>query len=336
MKAPDKESSSSKSDSVITNSNNQSNPSAIHEGDSIELCLMQRSSKSTLAFPLSDTWPINDDLMTRYHNNISGDHSSSSHLTMMPWHFTPDALLFGRFMLATPEYLLLENDRDIRELKAALKEAKSWGATDDMKYIEQALQQLLTEAEEISQLHLNKNLERDIDAARRFLDKVKNEQHEQHVRERKRKSIDASGKKGGVLDNATNESSPSSTSLVVDDNDIPEAYKQHHMQLAGSNEFSLPSNSSTKDANGNNDHKTTTTTHQHQINTPTTEYYFYQAKDGQHIYLHPLDIKILKYEYGDYQDFPESLVVKSTCVQETSLTEVFIKKKNKVILIINI
>ncbi|KAI9309191.1 hypothetical protein BJ944DRAFT_194635 [Cunninghamella echinulata] len=324
IKSSNKEpSSSSTSNTAITN--NQSNLSTMHEGDSIELCLMQRSSKSTLAFPISDTWPINDDLVAKYHHN-----SRSSHLTMMPWHFTPDALLFGRFMLATPEYLLLENDRDIRELKDALKDAKEWGAHEDIKFIEQGLRQLLTEAEEISQLHLNKNLDRDIELAKQFLNRVKNEQHEQHVRERTRKSIDYSGK--GLNNSNTTESS-SSAVAVVDEKDIPEAYKQLHMQLAGSNDLPLSSTSSSSDKNDNNDNKKTPHLHQqhqqhqqHQLKVPTTEYYFYQAKDGQHIYLHPLDIKILKHEFGDYQDFPESLTVKSTCIQETSLTEDVRKK----------
>lgn len=40
---------------------------------------------------------------------------------------------------------------------------------------------------------------------------------------------------------------------------------------------------------------------------------FYQASDGSHVYLHPLDIRILKQEFGDYSAFPPKI---SARVQE--------------------
>ncbi|KAI9011747.1 hypothetical protein DFJ74DRAFT_710656 [Hyaloraphidium curvatum] len=33
-------------------------------------------------------------------------------------------------------------------------------------------------------------------------------------------------------------------------------------------------------------------------------FHFYQAADGSHVYLHPLDVRILKQEFGDYAAFP--------------------------------
>eukprot|EP00158_Paraphelidium_tribonemae_P006588 Partr_v1_DN27892_c0_g1_i4_m23370 putative Ring finger protein len=49
--------------------------------------------------------------------------------------------------------------------------------------------------------------------------------------------------------------------------------------------------------------------------------FFYQALDGQHLYLHPLDIKIIKSEYGDYCNFPDEICVKIDCLTESTLTE---------------
>ncbi|TPX58352.1 hypothetical protein PhCBS80983_g03202 [Powellomyces hirtus] len=50
-------------------------------------------------------------------------------------------------------------------------------------------------------------------------------------------------------------------------------------------------------------------------------YYFYQSMDGQHLYLHPLDIKVLKYEYETYDRFPDHIEVDVIKVQESTMTE---------------
>ncbi|KAI9028288.1 hypothetical protein CLU79DRAFT_559401 [Phycomyces nitens] len=52
-----------------------------------------------------------------------------------------------------------------------------------------------------------------------------------------------------------------------------------------------------------------------------TDYYFFQADDGQHVYLHPLDVKVLKHAYGDYDRFPKHIEVVATGIEETTMTE---------------
>ncbi|KAJ3281634.1 hypothetical protein HDU79_010598, partial [Rhizoclosmatium sp. JEL0117] len=60
---------------------------------------------------------------------------------------------------------------------------------------------------------------------------------------------------------------------------------------------------------------------------PSAEYfYFYQAQDGQHMYLHPLDIKVLKHEFKEYDLFPEVITGKVLHVQESTMTEDLRKK----------
>ncbi|KAJ3412411.1 RING finger protein 10 [Chytridiales sp. JEL 0842] len=49
-------------------------------------------------------------------------------------------------------------------------------------------------------------------------------------------------------------------------------------------------------------------------------YYFYQSRDGQLHYLHPLDVKIIKHEYKTYQNFPHSLSVPPHHIQESTMT----------------
>ncbi|KAJ3253747.1 RING finger protein 10 [Boothiomyces macroporosus] len=49
-------------------------------------------------------------------------------------------------------------------------------------------------------------------------------------------------------------------------------------------------------------------------------FYFYQLGDGQHYYLHPLDIKVLKYEFGDYSQFPTHLKLPIVSLKESTVT----------------
>ncbi|KAJ3122065.1 RING finger protein 10 [Physocladia obscura] len=68
-----------------------------------------------------------------------------------------------------------------------------------------------------------------------------------------------------------------------------------------------------------------------QVNTrtghpPAEHYFFYQSADGQHVYLHPLDIKILTHEFGGYEKFPDNLIGKILAVQESTMTEDLRKK----------
>jgi hypothetical protein len=51
-------------------------------------------------------------------------------------------------------------------------------------------------------------------------------------------------------------------------------------------------------------------------------YHFYQAADGQLLFLHPLDIKMLKDEYGSYEKFPDEICVRVCAVEESTLNEV--------------
>jgi hypothetical protein len=52
-------------------------------------------------------------------------------------------------------------------------------------------------------------------------------------------------------------------------------------------------------------------------------YYYYQSEDGQHIYLNPLDIRVLKQEFGSYDNFPDEITVRIVGVDESTMTEVF-------------
>lgn len=50
-------------------------------------------------------------------------------------------------------------------------------------------------------------------------------------------------------------------------------------------------------------------------------FYFYQASDGSSLYLHPLDIKILKGFFGEYRKFPDTLDAKVLDIVDVTLDE---------------
>ncbi|KAJ2787802.1 hypothetical protein GGI15_000434 [Coemansia interrupta] len=49
--------------------------------------------------------------------------------------------------------------------------------------------------------------------------------------------------------------------------------------------------------------------------------YFYQADDGQHIYMHPLYMRVLAHEHGSYVNLPESIQIKQRHSVESTITD---------------
>ena len=57
-------------------------------------------------------------------------------------------------------------------------------------------------------------------------------------------------------------------------------------------------------------------------------FYFYQSSDGQFLFLHPLDIKILKHAYGDYQSLTKTISVPVFSIQQSTV-DADLRKKCK-------
>lgn len=244
----------------------------VTEGDCVQMSLIQRAHNSTLAFPLSDTWPLPNNVIYNY---IKPD------TPLIPWHFTPNALEFARFMLASPDYLEAEYRRDCLELKVAVSDANGWGAVEEISYIQQS-EKLVNE-----KLKLLKHQSTEVSMA-------------VHTWEMMFEAVAKYTKKHGKSVKKEDVAAPVTES-------VPEAY----LQLHDDNQARAPQQQQQQ---------------QHRDNTPASDFYFYQAADGQHIYLHPLDIRILKHEFGEYDQFPHHLQVQATSVQESTLTEDLRKK----------
>ncbi|ORX34515.1 hypothetical protein BD324DRAFT_636206 [Kockovaella imperatae] len=69
--------------------------------EQISMRLIQRPQMTTLALPASTTWP----------SDAIPPHTA-------PWYFLPDVLSHSRFMLASPDYMLSELNRELDELKS--------------------------------------------------------------------------------------------------------------------------------------------------------------------------------------------------------------------------
>ncbi|CEP17430.1 hypothetical protein [Parasitella parasitica] len=263
----------------------------VTEGDRVDMTLMQRANDSTLAFPLSDTWPLPPNVTCNY---------MKPDTPLIPWHFTPGAMTFARFMLASPDYLKGEHNRDCVELNDAMADAKGWGSAEEIPFIEKSLDQILTKMRQLDQQN-TKELELAIQTSDMMFE-----------------AVAKYAKKHGKA--------PASEKLHQDEmteSQVPEAYLQYqlsHQAGDDTNANQLSSVAAAHQRHANNHH------HNNNSNMPAADFYFYQAIDGQHVYLHPLDIRILKHEFGDYDQFPHQLQVQVTNVQESTLTEDLRKK----------
>lgn len=253
------------------------NVNRVKEGNAVELSLMQRSSNSTLAFPVSESWPIPDDVIHAY---------LKPGVPLTPWYFMPHALQFAKFMLASPEYLQSEYSRDKDELIQGIVEAKEWGLADEIPFLETSLDIIHGKLKELKLQHTM-----EIDLAMRtsklILDAVKNDR---------------------PVAGSSSSTVTSDKTMEEQQQEVPMAYQQLHQDHDKSSfADGTESVSSTQVANSKG---------------PKSDFYFFQAADGQHIYLHPLDIRVLKHEFGDYRNFPMSMNVVAEAVEETTLTEV--------------
>merc|ERR1719193_1026085 len=55
-------------------------------------------------------------------------------------------------------------------------------------------------------------------------------------------------------------------------------------------------------------------------------FYFYQASDGQHIYLHPLNMKCLVHQFGSYERCPDEITAQITDMEGFSMSEMIRKR----------
>lgn len=228
------------------------------DAHSIVFRLIHRTTISTLALPKSTTWP----------SELVPPHSA-------PWFFTPDALSFARFMLATPDYMASELKDELSQLKReelTLEDVKKRlppgsPASDDLGlvFVQAAMRKVHEQLEKVELLRTDP-IQQASEAAMMDFDALRI--------------------------NAISESSASRNAQAHPSANHPT--NRNHRQRRNVNPPAPPND---------------------------TTYCFYQAASGQHIYLHPLDIKILKSHFETYSAFPLSIRVTVGGTEEGSMDD---------------
>lgn len=286
-------------------------------GERLTMRLIERPHLTTMALPQSSTWPA-----------ASFSSASDAQAPLIPhhsapWHFQPDVLGFAKLMLATPALLLQNLARDAAELGAERQLLLDLSGPDEPSLVFVAL--ALEKVKEQMQM-----VERDLDtqAVREAESQAHAELREHELHEQARQELEEERRRARKAalptgrDQPVEEAQPAPSS-GEQDAEAPEAAEaaQQFMALRSAAggavapvQEEAPSGrlaSRPRPARRN-------------INPPSpssSSYFFYQAASGQHIYLHPLDIKILLSEYGSYARFPRTLRLKIQGADEGSMNE---------------
>ena len=248
------------------------------EGDYIDMRLIERPQITTLALPRSATWPS----------------EAVPHLAT-PWHFSPDAFTFARFMLATPEYLTQALTRDMAQLDAmAVGMSPSDIETSFVVGARRKIEEQLAKA----------------DALRTPALLAAKKQSTREIAE----AVDRARKRSALLSVKQPEASTSSGSGASSSEEFEELPDNMRSSAIHPTYHRLPPAPPNITINNKG---------RKNLNPPPIDatYHFYQAASGANIFLHPLDIKALKSHFGLYSSFPDTIRVRVEGKEEGSMNE---------------
>ncbi|KAF9994207.1 hypothetical protein BGZ65_010198, partial [Modicella reniformis] len=205
-----------------------------------------------------------------------------------PLEFYPDAMLFSRLMITTLDRIVSELDRDLRSIEVSIEEAKSYGANDhseEIVFFEMAknkIQEAKDKIQDDAKFFPKSVLDRE-EILRHHFDKAEKEESEVVA---------------GEGESFTKTTTPI-RSISYEDNG-PEAY-----EVARQADFPYTPNN-VQPAEGTPSRSTESDA---------------ELDNGHHLYLQPLDIRILKQHFELYEKFPDRITVKVLGIDETNLTE---------------
>ena len=254
------------------------------KGIRIHMRLVQRNQMTTLALPASTTWP----------SDAIPPHSA-------PWHFLPDVLSYSRFMLATPEYMLSELRRELREL------ADEWEAqkTDPLgrDFVTAAREKVERQIGKVSKELMTDVVRKEEQQARTgWAEAVGGEMRQRaqrRERERRQKEREELAKQHqqsepveGQIPHDILDGQPSTFGVPGNNDNVPPnlAIEPNPMPAPKRNR-----------RRGNN------TQNAAPQMPPSPSYYFYQSSLGANVFLHPLDIRILLAHFKSYSLFPSTI-----------------------------
>lgn len=279
--------------------------------DYVTFRLIHRNTISTLALPKSITWP----------SELMPPHTA-------PWHFAPDAFTFARFMLATPDYMISELREDLRQLEVEVTTLRRLGTPADdlgLVFIEAARRKVVEQIEKVATLR-TELVQRTSEDAWLDFEALKDKEgaelkRKQLAFERALSSAASSSEPedaylppDAVLNGSSDRSAVRQT--VHKPGGVAQQARPHLQHRLSATHPLTPAQQRNSRARRN-------------VNPPAPNdatYLFYQAASGQHIYLHPLDIKILKSHFETYSAFPLDIRVKVEGTEEGSMNEELRKK----------
>ncbi|WWD22102.1 hypothetical protein CI109_106591 [Kwoniella shandongensis] len=252
------------------------------KGHRIHMRLVQRPQMTTLALPSSSTWP----------SDAIPPHTA-------PWYFLPDILTYSRFMLATPEYMLSELQRELKELRGEWEMLKGDElGRDFVKAAKEKVERQIGKVQAELETVLVRKSERDareawgdaVGGGRREREERRERERRAREREEQAKHEEATDVPAAFLasqnitfDNSHNVNIP--PNVEVEPNPMP-ASTPKKARRRGNPGGSVTGSPSIP---------------------PSPSYYFYQSSLGAHVYLHPLDIRILLAHFKSYSLFPHTI-----------------------------
>ncbi|KAL5037117.1 hypothetical protein BDV3_006658 [Batrachochytrium dendrobatidis] len=248
-------------------------------GKTVTFTLMKRMIGSTIALPRHAFSKWNNRaappcVMTRIQSMITKDDEHVNSPTDSTASITKnqDAMLFGRMMVSTPEYMLhvAQQDRDM-------------------------LAQLLKEHIELTTKFKGTP---GIDSERPFLDSCIMD-------------IEKIIAGGGTIRATPQPRGKQQPFMARYQTSVStQQHRPHQNDRISKTEKILPTPNT----------RASTTSPVHSQTSQAPYMYFYQSADGQLTFLHPLDVRILKSAYGEYELFPDTLTLKLISAQESTMT----------------
>ena len=247
-----------------------------HPSHRIHFRLIQRPQMTTLALPASPTWP----------SDAIPPHTA-------PWHFLPDVLSYSRFLLASPDYMFGELERELKELKTESEMLK--GDTLGLDFVRAAKEKVERQVEKVKSELVTEMVGRSERESREAWAEVVGGNEREAERRSKRHQLVCEREKRDSEDVPTEFlATQDSTSIQFRPNPMPSPKRSRRRPAMSTPAAAVPSSSS---------------------------YYFYQSSLGANVFLHPLDIRILLAHFKSYSLFPSTLSLRSTGFDPSTIND---------------
>lgn len=268
----------------------------------IHMRLLHRPQMTTLALPATPTWP-----------------SDAIPPLTVPWQFLPDVLTYSRVMLATPEYMLLQLNRELEELKAEwnLLQGDDLGrgfVTSARNKVERQIgkvtNELMTPVVRHNEAEARDAWSEAVNGERRA--RERHVEREQRAKERAERELEAPPQ------------------VVTDEAEVPVEFLAASDVSYRGPTVHVPPNvvvepnpmpPTVGKKNQKNRRRQGGAAPKAPPIPPAPSYYFYQSSLGVNVFLNPLDSRILLAHFHSYSAFPQHISFTTTGYDSATVSE---------------